>query len=259
MNEKRFTVVKLDILAGMAEEDEEEPGMFIGVNDNDSDESGEPDNTEAPLLSEDPDLVLITISVWPLDLPDDEMITLSGIENCYEDRRKMTNAASSYTMERVREGLTLDLEGAAPGEYTLTAQHPQSEARDKLEYTVLKAALTPDWNHNHRIDGEDANQASTNNPFRFWINDDADDGDISDGDSDVPGQGRKANYKNDKIDGRSDLTDFFPVWLDVGQILRQMPDDMQVECYLKQADDALNAVYTDLSRGKECGRLSHRR
>lgn len=80
--------------------------------------------------------------------------------------------------------------------------------------------LVPDFNHDRVIDGKDRSLISTNGPFRFWINDDADVGDVAEGDSDLPGQvGAAANYANNHVDGRCDLPDFFPVFLDLKDLM----------------------------------------
>jgi hypothetical protein len=119
-----------------------------------------------------------------------------------------------------------------------------------LPITVIRSKLVPDWNHDRSIDMADQNQDTNNAPFRFWINDDNDSGDISEGDSDVPGQGgwfSSANYEDDLVNGRSDLSDFFPVWLDIGAALSNYPPGNGNEYRLGQADDALKFVYTDLT------------
>ena len=88
-------------------------------------------------------------------------------------------------------------------------------------------------------------------PFRFWINDDADDGDIAEGDDDLPGQSSgSANYGDDVVNGRGDLLDFFAVWLDIKPILDLVPPGDDSEYKLRHDDGALRFVYTDLSKGQ---------
>lgn len=123
-----------------------------------------------------------------------------------------------------------------------------------LPITVIRSKLVPDWNHDRTIDMADQNQDTNNAPFRFWINDDNDNGDISEGDSDVPGQSGKwnplkgpANHEDNIVNGRSDLLDFFPVWLDIGTALSNYPAGNGAVYKLRQADDALKFVYTDLA------------
>jgi len=96
--------------------------------------------------------------------------------------------------------------------------------------------------------------------FCFWINDDADSGDIAEGNSDVPGQGGKwnplkknANYTDKVLNGRSDLTDFFPVWLRLESALDAYPPGGDIEYRLSHAGKALRFVYTDLAREEGSG------
>ena len=122
---------------------------------------------------------------------------------------------------------------------------------DGVNSAVISVDVVPDWNHDREITSEDENQAATSNPFRFWKNDDDDFGDISEGDSDVPGQGGQfdnANCDDDEVNGRSDLLDFFPVWLDIHDTLNLVPSGT-VQYKLKQADGAVRAIYTDLTKG----------
>ena len=58
-------------------------------------------------------------------------------------------------------------------------------------------------------------------------------------------EGNKGNYANDHVDGRRDLLDFFPVWLDIHDVLNKLPSgantQVRLDCY------GLNVVYTGLS------------
>jgi hypothetical protein len=140
--------------------------------------------------------------------------------------------------------------GASRTEFTFTCDGTDSGL--KTTVYVIRAGLIPDWNHDRVIDDDDKDQAMVLDPFRFWINDDDDFGDISEDDSDVPGQGGlfdNANYEDDEVNGRSDLLDFFPVWLDLHDTLNLLPPSGTVQYKLKQANGAVRAVYTDLTKG----------
>jgi len=91
---------------------------------------------------------------------------------------------------------------------------------------------------------DDTTQAK---PFRFWSNDDDDQGPAA-GDN-MPGQpDNKADYNNAVVDSARDLVDFFPVYLDINQLLAVLPHTTAGITYkLKQADGALNFVYTNLT------------
>ena len=83
-------------------------------------------------------------------------------------------------------------------------------------------------------------------PFRFWINDDDDSGGDINGD-DTPGSSTPDGHQV-KVQGTRDLVDFFPVFLDLKQLLTVLPPSTSVRYKLKNADDGLRFVYTDLSR-----------
>ncbi len=89
-------------------------------------------------------------------------------------------------------------------------------------------------------------QTTVAQPFRFWINDDDDSGDM--GGDDIPGKTAGANYADGVVNGTRDLVDFFPVFLDLKQLLTVLPPSASVKYKLKQADSALNFVYTKLAR-----------
>ena len=121
---------------------------------------------------------------------------------------------------------------------------------DEVPFVVsdLTADMVPDFNHDRVIDDTDKSLLSANGPFRFWINDDRDYGNFAAHDnSDVPGWGPPhANYITDHVDGRCDLLDFVPLWLDLHDTLNLLPPSGTVQYKLKQADAAVNVVYTCL-------------
>jgi len=113
--------------------------------------------------------------------------------------------------------------------------------------------LIPDWNRDRKIDVDDMGQP-TNRLFRFWVNDDADNGVVADGDSDVPGQGggwwpmrHEANFEDKQVNGSCDLPDFFPVWLNISATLSNYPPANGITYKLHCPGDALRFVYTDLA------------
>ncbi len=92
-----------------------------------------------------------------------------------------------------------------------------------------------------------SDRISSDKPYRFWINDDDDSGDV--GGSDISdGSGSDANYRDQVVNGTRDLIDFFPVFLDLKQLLAALPPGGPVHYKLKQADSALNFAYTNLAR-----------
>jgi hypothetical protein len=137
------------------------------------------------------------------------------------------------------------------------------------------AQLAVDANRNAviKLASEDASDAtSPAQPYRFWLNDDNDmdgaEGLNESGGNDIPGQtqnfyssdnesrGIGADYSTSAegtgfVDGVRDLIDFFPVYLDLKQLLTVLPTTTPgVKYKLKQADGALNFVYTNKTRGQ---------
>ena len=96
---------------------------------------------------------------------------------------------------------------------------------------------------------DDSDRTSSVKPYRFWLNDDNDDGAI--GGADIPGG---YDYLTNDITGEGvvrgtrDLIDLFPVYLDIKQLLTVLPPSASVKYKLKQADSAVNFVYTNLTR-----------
>lgn len=128
--------------------------------------------------------------------------------------------------------------------------------RATMKLTALNFGIVPDYDRDRVIDCQDQAQASTNRVFRWWINDDDDNGtDVAEGANDVPGQGYGlTTVSNDTqwpdsatVDGRCDLLDFFPLWLDLENLLSAFPTNGNYTLRLSQTDDALRAVYTDFA------------
>ena len=113
------------------------------------------------------------------------------------------------------------------------------DAGVKTTINVLKVDLIPNYDQDDKIDETDRKKLAAGQSFRFWINDDDDNGfegyDI---------QGSSApNYADTHIDGERDLVDFFPVWLDLHDVLAVLPAS-DYSYWLKQEDSALNGCQT---------------
>ncbi len=92
-----------------------------------------------------------------------------------------------------------------------------------------------------------SDQVSAGEPYRFWVNDDDDEGET--GGDDIPlGALESANFQNEVVDGARDLVDFFPVFVEVGEALQVLHDDPSVTVRLRQAEGAVNFAYTSMSR-----------
>jgi hypothetical protein len=114
-------------------------------------------------------------------------------------------------------------------------------------FLAIRGGLVVDANRDGVIERSDSDLITASNPFRLWINDDDDSGDTK-GD-DIPGKTNGANYADDVVNGTRDLVDFFPVFLDLKELLTVLPPTAPGVAYkLKQADSALNFVYSNLTR-----------
>ncbi|MDP1581383.1 MAG: hypothetical protein Q8M02_14010 [Candidatus Didemnitutus sp.] len=95
-------------------------------------------------------------------------------------------------------------------------------------------------------------ETSPTKPFRFWINDDDDNGDDKRSAADdipLPEGDGKRDSENNKVDGIRDLEDFFPVFLDIKQLLTVLPQGANdFSYYLKHEDSALGVVFTSYTR-----------
>lgn len=155
-----------------------------------------------------------------------------------------------------------DLNGPVFQADLTSAQTPLSAILSVVQQSAT-ARLTPDYDRNRVIDDNDT-AAAARRTFYFWINDDEDsakayEGDVANGFiGDMPGalkgfwaewDGRNPNFADDKVNGRSDMLDFFPVMIDLSSLLARLPPEKwtDLEVRLKHPHNAVNAVYTDLS------------
>lgn len=144
-----------------------------------------------------------------------------------------------------------DVSGEEGPEILLSA--PAFDGSASVSPVFMNVGIMVDANRDGRIDavgsgGTDA--TSPESPHRFWINDDDDDGPAEG--NDIPGQSAaQADYGNTSVDSVRDLVDFFPVFLDIKQLLGVLPNTTEGIVYkLKHADEALNFVYTNKTRAE---------
>ncbi len=237
---------------------EEGDGWFVGVNQDDDNTNCAPDWMEAGIVADENDLIPIflnpdpalksgsltleavsggdKIQIWktaergePVPLP----MTWYPGHGTIPPVRYVEGTNASDNLKDVQLRLTYRLDS---GEHSATSF-----------LTVIKVDLVPDWNHDRVIDENDRGQATVLNPYRFWINDDKDDGDVASDNSDLPGQSDD-NASDDRVNGRCDLLDFFPIWLDIGNVVEILPRAGNSVFVLRQANDAVNFFQSDLSR-----------
>jgi hypothetical protein len=163
-------------------------------------------------------------------------------EGC--DLKPYFNAATDFLF------LEALAQGFASVRFTTTIGDASAFDDILVDATIPLPQLAVDANRDGQIKlpSEDNSDAtSADNPFRFWINDDDDDsGEDINGD-DTPGAAAPDGQQV-KVQGTRDLVDFFPVLLDLKQLLAVLPPSASIKYKLKNADDGLRFVYTDLSR-----------
>lgn len=174
-----------------------------------------------------------------------------------------------------RGGILVEARAASSAPLVLTVETATGTAVVRLPLQAIAASLAVDANRDGeiRLPSEDSSdRTSSSTPFRFWFNDDNDmDGALGANESngnDIPGQiqnisspdaesrGIGADYSTSAggdgvVDGMRDLLDLFPVYLDLKQLLTVLPTTTPgVKYKLKQADGALNFVYTKMTRAQ---------
>ena len=133
---------------------------------------------------------------------------------------------------------------------------------------VLDGCIVGDYDRKDGFTNYDLSRVYRNKPLRHWINDDDDSGDINEGDGDIPGLrdpswwgatkyavgiGKEPDYYNDHVDGKCDMLDFTPVWVDMGFALQQLTtifEGSSASDYvltLSQPEGAVNVVWTSLT------------
>lgn len=116
-------------------------------------------------------------------------------------------------------------------------------------YPSISLAVDANRDGAIKLASEDASDAvSKDRPYRFWVNDDADQGDASGTTDFSDSASSAANFRDQLVNGTRDLIDFFPVFLDLKPMLAVLPPSASMRYKLKQADGAVNMVYTDRTR-----------
>ncbi|HSH09189.1 MAG TPA: hypothetical protein VK995_02290, partial [Oceanipulchritudo sp.] len=124
--------------------------------------------------------------------------------------------------------------------------NPITAAFEQHGFLLVSSALLTDWNRDGSIDTWDRDFSYRGEPWRFWINNDDDTGDVSRGYSDdMPGSGTP-DWANPGVDGLRDGVDFFPVLLDLQKILQVISDLSGVEVILRHPDEAVAFTYSNL-------------
>jgi pimeloyl-ACP methyl ester carboxylesterase len=145
-------------------------------------------------------------------------------------------------------GKELYIEGLESGRQDIVCEYILA---DNIHYTeiitasVIDCSLLPNYDRDDKIGTDDLFRYSTNQVYRFWINDDDDEEDIATKTSDNHGQTFSDN-DNSIVDGRCDVIDFFPVHLDIHDAIDVFGYD-NTKYILRNAKSDLKFVYSDLT------------
>ena len=148
-----------------------------------------------------------------------------------------------------------------------TSSHFSGEGK-VAKVLVLDGCIVGDYDRKDGFANYDLSRVYRNKPLRHWINDDDDSGDVNEGDEDIPGLrdpsflesallavkcGSEPDYYNGHVDGKCDILDFTPVWIDMGRALQQLTtifEGSSASDYaltLSQPEEAVNVVWTSLT------------
>ena len=137
-----------------------------------------------------------------------------------------------------------------PDGVVLTTKANAEGGHGSVDVQVI--GLYADRNHDGVIDTRFAGPdfCTPSRPFRFWVNDDNDSGDDQ-GDG-IPGEPASKrltpNGLSGHVNGTRDLTDFFPVYVDIQALVDATNLDYSFLSYrLSQADGALNFITTSMT------------
>ena len=100
------------------------------------------------------------------------------------------------------------------------------------------------------IDNSDKSKAYRGRQLRHWYNDDDDEGNTNESQGDIPAASSTPDCANNHVDGRCDVLDFTPVWIDMGAALNKIAEQLGKSCTLTlaQEDGTVNLVWTSLTK-----------
>ncbi|MCQ2396333.1 MAG: hypothetical protein MJ106_01390 [Lentisphaeria bacterium] len=171
----------------------------------------------------------------------------SGSQNCFYfsliddfDRKGIVKTSCTLYVEGIDEG-TANIKATLVDKNSMDDNTSISET---LKVAVVRVGLIPDYNCDGKIDDVDADFASKGRVMRMWTNCNRDVEKKNLWDFEA---GRSENCSDDVVNGRGDLLDFFPVWLDAKSFLALEPPKGRLTVRLRHSWNKLNAVYTELS------------
>jgi hypothetical protein len=136
----------------------------------------------------------------------------------------------------------------------------RGEGKTAIVYVIGEPRFVFDFDRDGEIATDDiAASKVPSRVFRFWVNDDTDSGDVCHDyffTDDKPSGGRDA--RDGRVNGRCDLLDFTPVWLDLTEVFPpDTPWDVKESVTWQIRSSSVKAVWTSLSR-REAGTFAVR-
>lgn len=115
---------------------------------------------------------------------------------------------------------------------------------------VLDGGIWADYNRTDGIDNSDKSKAYRGKQLRHWYNDDDDKGNTNESQGDIPAASSTPDCANNHVDGKCDVLDFTPVWIDMGAALNKIAEQLGKSCTLTlaQEDGTVNLVWTSLTK-----------
>ena len=190
-------------------------------------------------------------------------ITAEGLERVRDAERGGNVFISSTPVSvpaRQPYEKTFSCTGAVPGVVRITCTLTPNGAtipltRTATLYVLGEPRLVFDYDRDGKIDAADTAKArSGRTTFRFWVNDDSDGGDVCSGrdyTDDRPGGPLLPDHLDFWVNGRRDLVDFAPVWIDLSDVFPAgVPARFRDGVEWKLRSPCLNAVWTSLGPGE---------
>ena len=168
----------------------------------------------------------------------------------YDDDRGAERIPDAYTVIFGAGWIAENADGLMSG-HTCTHAESGGNVAQGLQarlHVLGDPVLAFDYGRDGTIDDDDIVRAQGDDrTFRFWRNDDGDDGDICEADaylSDLPRETGERNAADYVVNGRRDLLDFIPVWIDTrGVFPPALPPKLR-EMFSWELKGPGNAVWT---------------
>ena len=123
--------------------------------------------------------------------------------------------------------------GSCDLEFSYALRNGDAAITDKrsLRLAAIAPPMMPDYNHDGKIDSKDDAIYNSGRPYRFWANEETISGDCFDNDNTTEDD---RNSNDDRINGRYDLVNFFPVALRCEEIFTYLGENCRLRIYSRR-------------------------